>query len=583
MTIDPEVRLAFSIVENPGIYALLVGSGISRAAEIPTGWDITLDLVRRVAAVEGVTDHPDWAQWHRERFGTEPGYSSLLDALSITPAERRSVLQQYIEPTAQDLEADRRVPTPAHHAVARLVRDGFVRIVITTNFDRLLETALSAVGVEPTVIKSVDDLAGASPIQHSRCWLLKLHGDYLDNRILNTEHELAAYHNDYDRLLDRVLDEYGLITSGWSGDWDPALRAAIARAPARRFPTWWATRGEPSPLAGELISARAATLIPISDADSFFGKLAGDVETLANARRPAPETIELLLATTKRNLASAERRIDLADSIAQEAERVVRRIGSGEFPVQNQSVDNDFLVQRWKAMEGVAEPLARMAGLAGRWGTGTEFDYMRGALKALVGMRPTSGNTALIGVSTYPAYLLFLCYALGLTKAERWPELLRWLTAPVTRPHRQPSQGVTSLFMSFWEDVEPDWWKLWPGLERHKTPWADHLVDVVVPWGRDFALLGDDALENYHTLEVLGGFAALTEMPEQELLGAQDFTWMPFGQTVWMLERRSQILARLQSPEVQPKLFAAGFCRGSENHWSGVLKNFDHYARRYRF
>jgi hypothetical protein len=47
--------LAFSIYENKGVYCLLLGSGVSRPAEIPTGWEITLDLVRRVAALQGVT------------------------------------------------------------------------------------------------------------------------------------------------------------------------------------------------------------------------------------------------------------------------------------------------------------------------------------------------------------------------------------------------------------------------------------------------------------------------------------------------------------------------------------------------
>ena len=75
------------MVENPGVYALLLGSGISRAAEIPTGWDVVVDLTRRVAAAEGVTDAADWPAWHRERFGSEPSYSELLDGLALTPAE----------------------------------------------------------------------------------------------------------------------------------------------------------------------------------------------------------------------------------------------------------------------------------------------------------------------------------------------------------------------------------------------------------------------------------------------------------------------------------------------------------------
>lgn len=44
--IDPVHSLAFSIQANRGVYAILLGSGVSRAARIPTGWEITLDLVR---------------------------------------------------------------------------------------------------------------------------------------------------------------------------------------------------------------------------------------------------------------------------------------------------------------------------------------------------------------------------------------------------------------------------------------------------------------------------------------------------------------------------------------------------------
>lgn len=39
--------LAFSVQANPGVYAVLIGSGVSRSANIPTGWEITLDLARK--------------------------------------------------------------------------------------------------------------------------------------------------------------------------------------------------------------------------------------------------------------------------------------------------------------------------------------------------------------------------------------------------------------------------------------------------------------------------------------------------------------------------------------------------------
>ena len=85
--LNPKTQVAFSVFENKGVFALLLGSGLSRAAEIPTGWEITTDLVRRIATAEGVEEQADWAQWYRDKNGKEPDFSALLDTLSSTPAE----------------------------------------------------------------------------------------------------------------------------------------------------------------------------------------------------------------------------------------------------------------------------------------------------------------------------------------------------------------------------------------------------------------------------------------------------------------------------------------------------------------
>jgi hypothetical protein len=65
--IDPLTAVSFSLFENKGVYALLIGSGVSRAAEIPTGWEITLDLIRRIPALKGITGEPDWLAWYRQQ------------------------------------------------------------------------------------------------------------------------------------------------------------------------------------------------------------------------------------------------------------------------------------------------------------------------------------------------------------------------------------------------------------------------------------------------------------------------------------------------------------------------------------
>ncbi len=150
--IDPTNSLAFSMHANKGVYAVLLGSGVSRAARIPTGWEITIELVRKLAALQGANCEPDPAGWFLKTTGKEPGYSELLDAVAKTPAERQQLLRSYWEPTEEEREEGAKVPTKAHRAVADLVKLGYVRVILTTNFDRLLEIALQDVGIQATVL-----------------------------------------------------------------------------------------------------------------------------------------------------------------------------------------------------------------------------------------------------------------------------------------------------------------------------------------------------------------------------------------------------------------------------------------------
>lgn len=171
---------------------------------------------------------------------------------------------------------------------------------------------------------------GDTPLGHTPCYIFKVHGDYLDTRLRNTAGELSAYSPEQNVLLDRILDEHGLIVCGWSADWDEALRAAITRAPSRRYPLFWASRGEPSEAANDLISRRAGRTIVIDSADDFFTSLQARVEAQATLQRVNPLSIELLIATVKKQLARPEGRIALGDTVEQKIRRIVRAVQSSE-------------------------------------------------------------------------------------------------------------------------------------------------------------------------------------------------------------------------------------------------------------
>ena len=136
--IDSIDALAFSMHSAKGVYALLLGSGVSRSAAIPTGWEIVLDLVEKLAALKGEDCEPKPALWYQNHFGKEPDYSELLDELTKGSAEtRQQVLAKYIEPTQDEREQGLKMPTEAHKAIASLVASGHIQVILTTNFDRL--------------------------------------------------------------------------------------------------------------------------------------------------------------------------------------------------------------------------------------------------------------------------------------------------------------------------------------------------------------------------------------------------------------------------------------------------------------
>jgi hypothetical protein len=287
----------------------------------------------------GEAADPDPADWFRSKFNAEPNYSDLLNRLARTPSERAALLRQYFEPTEEDRSRGLKVPTKAHRAIASLVAAGYLRVLVTTNFDRLIETALTDAGIVPTVISTPDSAVGAI---HNRCTVIKLHGDYLDSRIKNTTEELSTYEPQINTLLDRILDEFGMIVCGWSAEWDIALFSAIERTPNRRFTTYWTSRGVPAGRAKRLVELRQAEVIQITDADSLFTELSQKISALADVRAPHPLSVAAAVETLKKFLPRPEFRIAQHDLLVRETERCKAELAPERYPVQTATLDQAF-------------------------------------------------------------------------------------------------------------------------------------------------------------------------------------------------------------------------------------------------
>lgn len=589
---DHLMRLAFSVYENRGVYALLIGSGLSRAAEIPTGWEITLDLIRRVAMAQGVEERADrdWAAWYREANGKDPDYSELVGALGSSSDERRSILHDYIEPSVEDREEGRKVPTEAHYAIAHLVRDGYIRVIVTTNFDRLLENALHEQGVEPTVVASMDMLKGAEPLTHTKCYLLKLNGDYKDARILNTDAELSRYPPEYDTLLDRIFDEHGLIVCGWSGEWDHALRAAITRIQARRYTMFWAAVGKPRAAAEELIKHRDGCLVSISDANGFFTGIRDRIETLGRTHRRNPQSMVLLVNSAKRYLERLEYRIRLDELLESEARSLLKKLEGAALPTHDTWSPEEFR-RRVDVYEAATEPLARTAGVLGRWGDDSEFETTVEVIRSLHShaLQEKTGLVPWTALRSHPAALLVAAYGIGLVSGKRWRTLHRLLTKTIESESRQKSQRIVEgLFLPFTEGFDDRHWQNLEGLEGYKTALSDHLYNLFSEWSESFVGIASNFEQLYETWEIINSLTYCERYNLIDILATihnskisnTERVWMPVGRSGWHHQTRKRILDLVQNNGLGSDLLEAGFVNGQPEFLDAAISVFQKIAGR---
>jgi hypothetical protein len=478
--LDTLTSTSFAVHNAKGVYALLLGSGISRAANVPTGWEVTLDLIRRIAATlnesEGCQNNPE--EWYRSRFKSDPDYSSLLEQLAISPAERTALLARYFDGTG-DSDGEPLQPTKAHVAIAKMVSRGYIRVVVTTNFDRLMERALEAQGISPTIIATPDAIQGALPLAHATCTLIKLHGDYRDARLRNTVTELSSYDEHTQSLIDKVLDEYGLIISGWSATWDIALRNAIMRAANRRFTTVWTFVSTLSTEAQELIQFRQARTIKVASSDNFFTEMNERLEALESFDAPHPLSVDLAVQMAKKYVVEDRYRVQLYDLVMGEAEQAMSSFNV--FPTSPQIPPESYLL-RIKHYEAIMGRLLCVLVNVAYWVEPSSITCLVGTIERLMGLKGNLGGfDYLIDLQLYPATLAFYAVGLGFVTADNY----RGFTALVKEfrtgagemNHRiEPASERLQLQGSIKSDV------LNQALEsRNYTPGSDRVFELFAP------------------------------------------------------------------------------------------------------
>lgn len=382
-----------------------------------------------------------------EANSTEPlGYSALLAAAAPKPASRQAMLAGYFEPEDGE-DNNSKGPTAAHRAIAQLVKRGSIRVILTTNFDRLTERALQEVGISPQVVHRTDQIDAIQPLAHSQVTVFKLHGDYADLEQRNTVDELETYPEAQQRMLERVLDEYGLIVCGWSGDWDTALVRAIAGTRSRRYPMFWSHYGRLGEEARRLTAQHSAVVIEGKSEDELFTGLVQQVEALGRTA-VAPISRDAAVVRLKRALPDPVRRIELFDLVDQEATRIVNHATADHRPIHASSEPEaaDVFSNSLRGYRADSDVLLHLLANGVFHDDGTHDELWHRAVTRLVRMRDTTPSPylqVLEALRHVPALLATWTIGVASILSDRQELLAKALSRPLwAYPHSgHPRRG----------------------------------------------------------------------------------------------------------------------------------------------
>ena len=584
---DIIIKLAFTMYSSPGVYALLLGSGISRDAGIPTGWEITLDLIRKISATEKA-EPKNFVKWYQERYNESPDYTKLLKKLTITSADRANLLRSYFEPTTEEKEENLKVPTSAHRCIAILVKYGYIRMILTTNFDRLLEEALSEQGITPTLISTEDEMKGAIPFVHNNCTIIKLNGDYMDTRIKNTPEELAKYSNKVNKYLDRIFDDFGLIICGWSAEYDIALRNAIYRRKNRRFSTYWTVKGKLCDEATKLSNHLKTEQIPIDSANKFFIQLLEKVEALRDIEKPHPLTLPLAIATTKKYLSEDKYRIKLYDLVMEETEKTYRMLNSEYFAVEGVKTEKEIFQRRMHDYEVSVKIIMGILNTITYYGHGRYLDLITNVIERILqipkGYRYIDG---LIWLKRYPA--LLLAYSIGIISIakENYQALVALLLNTNYSKNDEKKRAIEGLNIHKVFDGNYDTWVPYPNAEKVKLPAHRYIFKIMKELIKDNIPDEKKYEESFDIFEYLLGLVYIDVMFKDVF--SENVRFFPIGRFVWKyykwphdekgLKLINDFIENGLKQEKEWLLLKAGFFNGSVERFKECRKAYEDKLR----
>ena len=229
----PELSaFARSFAQRASRLAWFLGAGASAQSFIPTADQLVDVLLRQINCTErGISiDSIDLGDHHERRrlqqaFSAQQGfphyddphfYSEVFERAYASSEDRAAFVENLVR------EA---VPNYGHYVLAALVAAKALKLIITSNFDPLIERAINPVldgeffDGRQLEIADLDNPGRAARAVNSDRWplVVKVHGDYRSEHLKNVSSELREQDSELRRAMTSALSRFGVVVVGYSG------------------------------------------------------------------------------------------------------------------------------------------------------------------------------------------------------------------------------------------------------------------------------------------------------------------------------------------------------------------------------
>jgi hypothetical protein len=227
-TIDVNTFVNSFRVKPDGTMSFLLGAGASVSSNILSGGQMVWDFKRSIYCADNnlrTNLYGDLSKENIQReiqayFDGQDGFPKLWSTDEYSFYFERCYPQRrdreyYIQDKVRDVK-----PALGYLCMGQLICSGKINLVSTTNFDDLIQAGVHAIDAGmsiKTLCSAVSNSVGFS-LNDGFPNIIKLHGDYLVDKLKNTEAELQKLEEKIADIWKSGIQENGLIVVGYAGN-----------------------------------------------------------------------------------------------------------------------------------------------------------------------------------------------------------------------------------------------------------------------------------------------------------------------------------------------------------------------------